>query len=83
MITGLGSILGIRAFVAIALAFDFAGALRRSTVDRRFPRRTAWAGLGSCAFLAVWLEPPVVAIGGAVIASGLAWRVVWRQRERT
>ncbi|MFP5332899.1 MAG: APC family permease [Acidimicrobiia bacterium] len=69
--------------VLLYYALTNAAALRLSTVQRRFPRWTAWAGLGSCVFLAVWLDPPVVAISGSVITAGLVWRVVWRQRKRT
>lgn len=69
--------------VLLYYALTNAAALRLSAEQRRFPRWTAWAGLGSCTFLAVWLDPVVVGFSLGVIGTGAAWRVMWRQRERT
>lgn len=69
--------------VLLYYALTNAAALRLSADQRRFPRWTAWAGLASCAFLAVWLDPAVVGISLGVIGAGAAWRALWRQRERT
>lgn len=69
--------------VLLYYALTNAAALRLTTDQRRFPRWTAWAGLGSCVFLALWLNSAVVGISLAVIGAGVAWRAIWRQRERT
>jgi basic amino acid/polyamine antiporter, APA family len=69
--------------VLLYYAITNAAALRLSAEERRFPRWTAWAGLASCLFLAVWLDPVVVAVSLGVIAAGVVWRAGWRQRLRT
>lgn len=69
--------------VLLYYAITNAAALRLTPEQRRFPRWTAWAGLASCVFLSVWLDPQVVLISLAVIGVGLAWRAAWRQRART
>ena len=69
--------------VLLYYAITNAAALRLSPDERRFPRWTAWAGLASCLFLAVWLDPVVVAISLAIIGAGICWRLLWRQRART
>lgn len=69
--------------VLLYYAVTNAAALRLSLGERRFPRWTAWAGLSSCLFLALWLDPAVVGVSLAVIAAGLAWRAIWTQRVRT
>ncbi|HSJ28974.1 MAG TPA: APC family permease, partial [Acidimicrobiia bacterium] len=69
--------------VLLYYAFTNAAALRLGPAERRFPRWTAWAGLASCVFLAAWLDPVVVVVSLAVIAAGVLWRAVWRQRVRT
>ena len=69
--------------VLLYYAITNAAALRLGPAERRFPRWTAWAGLASCVFLAAWLDPVVVVVSLAVIAAGVLWRAVWRQRVRT
>ena len=69
--------------VLLYYAITNAAALRLGPDERRFPRWTAWAGLMSCLFLAVWLDPAVVGVSLGAIAVGLLWRAVWRQRVRT
>lgn len=69
--------------ILLYYALTNASALRLPADLRRFPRWTAWAGLGSCVFLALWLDPAVVGISLTVIGLGVGWRAVWRQRERT
>jgi APA family basic amino acid/polyamine antiporter len=69
--------------VLLYYAITNAAALRLGPDERRFPRWTAWAGLVSCLFLAVWLDPAVVGVSLGAIAVGLLWRAVWRQRVRT
>lgn len=94
LITGL-VITGLTALGDIRLAWSFsafsvllyyavtnAAALRLEAENRAFPRWTAWTGLASCLFLAVWLDVVVVGISLAVLAAGFAGRWV-AQRERT
>jgi basic amino acid/polyamine antiporter, APA family len=73
--------------VLLYYAITNAAALRLDATQRRFPRWTAWAGLGSCAFLAFWVDGTVVLVSLGVIGAGLLWRWVWRsgwrQRLRT
>ena len=69
--------------VLLYYAITNAAALRLDAAQRRFPRWTAWAGLASCAFLALWVEGTVVMISLGAIAAGLVWRWAWRQRVRT
>ncbi|MEX1004999.1 MAG: APC family permease [Acidimicrobiia bacterium] len=69
--------------VLLYYAITNAAALRLDATQRRFPRWTAWAGLASCAFLAVWVDGTVVLVSLGVIAAGWLWRWVWRQRVRT
>ena len=64
--------------VLLYYAITNAAALKLET--RMFPRWTAWAGMVSCVFLAAWLDPAVVGVSLAVIAVGIVWRLMWRQR---
>jgi APA family basic amino acid/polyamine antiporter len=54
-------------------------ALRLPAEMRRFPHWVSWAGLASCVFLSFFVDPTVWFAGLAVIALGLAWRVVRRR----
>ena len=69
--------------VLLYYAITNAAALRLDASQRRFPRWTAWAGLGSCAFLAFWVDGTVVLVSLGVIGAGLLWRWAWNQRLRT
>ncbi|HVR33784.1 MAG TPA: APC family permease [Acidimicrobiia bacterium] len=69
--------------VLLYYAITNAAALKLDAAERRFPRWTAWAGLASCLFLSIWLEPTVVVVSLAVIGAGVIWRAGWRQRVRT
>jgi APA family basic amino acid/polyamine antiporter len=62
--------------VLLYYAITNAAALRLSPEERRFPRWTAWAGLASCLFLALWLDPAVVGVSVVVIAAGGLWRAM-------
>jgi APA family basic amino acid/polyamine antiporter len=62
--------------VLLYYAITNAAALRLSPEERRFPRWTAWAGLASCLFLALWLDPAVVGVSVVVIAVGGLWRAM-------
>lgn len=65
--------------VLLYYAITNAAALRIPTEDRRFPRWVSWAGLGSCAFLSLWVDPAVLVVGVGVIVAGVGFRAV-RQR---
>ena len=69
--------------VLLYYAITNAAALRLDESQRRFPRWTAWAGLGSCTFLALWVDGTVVVVSLGAIAAGMLWRWGWRQRVRT
>lgn len=69
--------------VLLYYAITNTAALRLDATQRRFPRWTAWAGLGSCAFLAFWVDGTVVVVSSGAIAAGILWRWGWRQRVRT
>jgi APA family basic amino acid/polyamine antiporter len=62
--------------VLLYYAITNAAALRLSPEERRFPPWTAWAGLASCLFLALWLDPAVVGVSVVVIAVGGLWRAM-------
>jgi basic amino acid/polyamine antiporter, APA family len=66
--------------VLLYYAITNAAALKLTIDARMFPRWTAWAGMVSCVFLAGWLDPAVVGVSLAVIAAGVVWRLLWRQR---
>jgi APA family basic amino acid/polyamine antiporter len=51
-------------------------ALRLPPDLRRFPRWISWAGLASCLLLSFFVELAVWLAGAAVIALGLAWRII-------
>ncbi len=51
-------------------------ALRLPPDLRRFPRWISWAGLASCLLLSFFVELAVWLTGAAVIALGLAWRII-------
>lgn len=64
--------------VLIYYGLTNASALRLPAADRLYPRVFSWLGLGSCLFLAFWVDVWVWAIGLGLIAVGLVWRVAWR-----
>lgn len=55
-----------------------AAALRLPVSDRLYPRLFSWLGLGSCLFLAFWVDVWVWVLGLGLIVVGLIWRVIWR-----
>lgn len=65
--------------VLIYYAITNAAALRLSRSQRLYPTWIAWVGLGSCLFLAFWVEPQVWLVGIALIVAGWIWHGV-RQR---
>ena len=76
-------------FSAFAVLLYYAvtnlAALRLPPELRRFPRWVSWAGLGSCGFLAFWVDWQALVAGTAVLALGLVWHALagGGQRPRT
>ncbi len=59
-------------------------ALRLPRGDCHYPRWIAWVGLGSCGFLAFWVEPQIWLTGLGAIAIGLVWKAGmdrWNRRS--
>lgn len=65
---------------SVLLYYAITNAAALKLEERMFPRWTAWAGMTSCVFLALWLDPMVVGVSVGVIAVGIVWRLTWRQR---
>lgn len=62
--------------VLLYYAITNAAALRLTNEQRRFPRWTSWAGLGSCAFLSFWVDPLTWGVGAGVVALGIVYRLI-------
>jgi APA family basic amino acid/polyamine antiporter len=56
-------------------------ALRQPASQRLYPRAVAWAGLGSCLFLAFWVEIRFWLTGLSFIGVGLLWHAFARARR--
>ncbi len=69
--------------VLLYYAITNLAALKLSGSERLYPRPVAVAGLASCAFLAGWIEPRVVGLGGVLLAAGFALRAVSRRAGAT
>ncbi|MFE1748207.1 APC family permease [Coleofasciculus sp. H7-2] len=67
--------------VLIYYAITNLAALKLPESERLYPKWIAWTGLGSCLFLAFWVEPQIWQIGLGLIVAGLIWHKV-RQRVR-
>lgn len=65
--------------VLVYYAITNLAAIRLSEEERLYPRWIAWAGLGSCGFLAFWVEPKIWLAGLGLIAFGLIWHFVARR----
>ncbi|MFT3788675.1 MAG: APC family permease [Tepidisphaeraceae bacterium] len=65
--------------VLIYYAITNWAALRLPVDARLYPRWVAWCGLVACLSLAWFVEWRVWAVGVALIAVGLLWRVAWRK----
>ena len=66
--------------VLVYYAITNLAALRLRPDARRFPAWQSWLGLGGCLFLALWIDPAMIATGVAVMLVGLAWHEVARRR---
>lgn len=67
--------------VLVYYAITNYAALRLPVEDRRFPRWVAWAGLGACLFLAVWVDPIMWIIGAVLLGGGFTLRSVLRRSD--
>ncbi|MEW5859238.1 MAG: APC family permease [Cyanobacteriota bacterium] len=67
--------------VLIYYAITNLAALKLPKSERLYPKWIAWTGLGSCLFLAFWVEPQIWQIGLGLIVAGLIWHK-FRQRVR-
>jgi basic amino acid/polyamine antiporter, APA family len=56
-------------------------ALRLSPTERLYPQWIAWVGLGSCGFLAFWVEWQIWLWGLGLIGLGLAWKAYMGSRS--
>lgn len=65
--------------VLIYYAITNLAALRLLPQERLYPQWVAWLGLGSCLFLAFWVESSIWQLGLGLIVAGLIWHVI-RQR---
>jgi basic amino acid/polyamine antiporter, APA family len=71
------SVLGYYALANLA-------ALQLPRDNCRYPRWIAWVGLGSCGFLAFWVEPQIWLTGLGAIGMGLVWKAGmdrWHRRS--
>lgn len=66
--------------VLIYYALTNMAALKLPREHRLYPRAIAWAGLGSCAFLAFWVPWPVWLAGLGLIALGLLWQAMYNRK---
>jgi APA family basic amino acid/polyamine antiporter len=65
--------------VLIYYAITNLAALRLPPQERLYPQWIGWLGLGSCLFLAFWVESSIWQLGLGLIVAGLIWHAI-RQR---
>ncbi|MBD0311124.1 MAG: amino acid permease, partial [Microcoleus sp. T1-bin1] len=65
--------------VLIYYAITNLAALRLPPQERLYPQWVCWLGLGSCLFLAFWVESSIWQVGLGLIVAGLIWHAI-RQR---
>lgn len=68
--------------VLIYYALTNLSALRLGPGERLFPVALAWLGLGSCLFLAFWVESTIWLVGLGLIGCGFLWRFLARKLSR-
>jgi APA family basic amino acid/polyamine antiporter len=61
--------------VLLYYALTNAAALQLPVADRRAPKWIAWAGLASCAFLALWLDGAALALGLGILGAAVLGRL--------
>ena len=64
--------------VLIYYAITNLAAIRLKHEERLYPAFIPWLGLGSCLFVAFWVEPEIWMIGLGLIGAGLVWHFVAR-----
>jgi len=62
--------------VLIYYAITNLAALRLPSPERLYPQWVAWLGLGSCLFLAFWVESSIWQVGLGLIVAGLIWHII-------
>ncbi len=62
--------------VLIYYAITNLAALRLPPQERLYPQWVAWLGLGSCLFLAFWVESSIWQVGLGLIVAGLIWHAI-------
>ncbi len=68
--------------VLIYYAITNLASLQLASAERLYPQWLAWVGLGSCLFLAFWVERQIWLTGLALIIAGLIWRAIVRLPAR-
>ena len=68
--------------VLIYYAITNLASLQLASAERLYPQWLAWVGLGSCLFLAFWVERQIWLTGLALIIVGLMWRAIVRLPAR-
>ncbi len=68
--------------ILVYYAITNLAALQLSPTERLYPQWLAWVGLGSCLFLAFWVERQIWLTGLALIIVGLMWRAIVRLPAR-
>ncbi|NJK66841.1 MAG: amino acid permease [Microcoleus sp. CSU_2_2] len=68
--------------VLIYYAITNLATMKLSSSERLYPQWLAWVGLGSCLFLAFWVERQIWLIGLALIIAGLIWRAIVQRLAR-
>jgi basic amino acid/polyamine antiporter, APA family len=68
--------------VLIYYAITNLAAMQLSPSERLYPQWLAWVGLGSCLFLAFWVERQIWLTGLALIIAGLMWRAIVQRLAR-
>ncbi|MEM9882114.1 MAG: APC family permease, partial [Planctomycetota bacterium] len=67
--------------VLVYYAITNAAALRLPPGARLYPRLFSWLGLAGCLGLSLFIEPIYWAVGGGVIAAGVAWHLATAGRR--
>jgi APA family basic amino acid/polyamine antiporter len=80
---GVVRLLSVSAFtVLVYYGLTNVSALRLERDRRLVPAAVPWAGLAFCLTLAASISPRHVAVGAAILLSGVAWRLAWTHRRR-
>ena len=69
--------------ILIYYAITNLAALQLTSAERLYPQWLAVIGLGSCLFLAFWVERQIWLIGLTLIMAGLIWRAIVRRLSKS